>query len=119
MYRWYPCSSAPVFLSRVLVERELSVIDRSSHPRLGAKMTEGGSDGWFPEGTAVPLLPPHAALLRERSSEPRLVVPEPLTDLPVVWHELSEISCGAVQCGGSAVHHHSAPEYADAAAAPG
>lgn len=49
-------------------------------------------------------LHPDMAFLREISDETRLVVSEPLGDLPGAWHEVPESTYGVVQAGGDELH---------------
>jgi glutamine amidotransferase len=63
--------------------------------------SEGSSRSLF-YSTDVPTLRelhPELEVLREISDESRLVVSEPLRDLPGAWHAVPESSCGIVQPG--------------------
>jgi predicted glutamine amidotransferase len=63
--------------------------------------SEGASRSLF-YSTAVSELRkthPELEVLNEVSDETRLIVSEPLRDLPGVWHEVPEASCGIVQPG--------------------
>ncbi|KPL30639.1 glutamine amidotransferase [Streptomyces anulatus] len=62
---------------------------------------------------ALRALHPDVSFLRELSDETRLVVSEPLGDLPGAWSEVPESSYGVVEPGGSGVLHHFSPTYAD------
>ncbi|MCD9877822.1 class II glutamine amidotransferase [Streptomyces guryensis] len=53
---------------------------------------------------ALRRLHPDAAFLREVSDETRLVVSEPLGDLPGAWNEVPESSYGVVQAGADELH---------------
>ncbi|MGW5851057.1 class II glutamine amidotransferase [Streptomyces sp. NPDC055254] len=55
-------------------------------------------------------LHPDMAFLREVSDETRLIVSEPLGDLPGAWNEVPESSYGVVQPGGDEMHSF-APEF--------
>ncbi|MFF4172479.1 class II glutamine amidotransferase [Streptomyces sp. NPDC001744] len=63
------------------------------------------------EVDALRALHPDVSFLRELSDETRLVVSEPLGDLPGAWNEVPENSYGVVQPGESALHDFR-PEYA-------
>ncbi|AIR99834.1 class II glutamine amidotransferase [Streptomyces glaucescens] len=56
------------------------------------------------EVNALRSLHPDAAFLRDISDETRLVVSEPLGDLPGAWNEVPESSYGIVQPGPDALH---------------
>ncbi|MEV8549821.1 class II glutamine amidotransferase [Streptomyces glaucescens] len=56
------------------------------------------------EVNALRSLHPDAAFLRDISDETRLVVSEPLGDLPGAWNEVPESSYGIVQPGRDALH---------------
>lgn len=49
-------------------------------------------------------LHPDVAFLREISEETRLIVSEPLGDLPGAWHEVPESTYGIVRPGADAMH---------------
>jgi predicted glutamine amidotransferase len=53
---------------------------------------------------SVRALHPDLAFLREASEATRLVVSEPLGDLPDAWVEVPESSCGALHSGGDGMH---------------
>jgi len=65
---------------------------------------------------ALRALHPDVSFLRELSDETRLVVSEPLGDLPGAWNEVPESSYGVVQPGGGVLQRFR-PEYAAAAGA--
>ncbi len=52
---------------------------------------------------ALRKLHPDMAFLQEVSDETRLVVSEPLGDLPGAWHEVPESSYGVVHAGDDAL----------------
>src|SRR4051812_4411195 len=53
---------------------------------------------------AVRALYPHLEVLESLSEEARLIVSEPLRDLPGAWHEVPESSYGVVQPGEDELH---------------
>lgn len=53
---------------------------------------------------ALRALHPDASFLRDISDETRLVVSEPLGDLPGAWNEVPESSYGVIQAGGDTLH---------------
>ncbi|WP_121745168.1 class II glutamine amidotransferase [Streptomyces sp. E2N166] len=61
---------------------------------------------------ALRALHPDVAFLRELLDETRLVVSEPLGDLPGAWNEVPESSYGVVKPGGGVLHRFR-PEYVD------
>ncbi|MEU1875290.1 putative glutamine amidotransferase [Streptomyces ambofaciens] len=67
---------------------------------------------------ALRALHPDVSFLRELSDETRLVVSEPLGDLPEAWNEVPESSYGVVQPGGGVLHRFR-PEYPEGTGARG
>jgi glutamine amidotransferase len=57
-------------------------------------------------------LHPDVSFLHELSDETRLVVSEPLGNLPGAWNEVPESSYGVVEPGGGALHRFR-PRYAE------
>ncbi|MFI8946736.1 class II glutamine amidotransferase [Streptomyces sp. NPDC053750] len=78
--------------------------------------TEGRSRSLYvsTEVDALRALHPDVSFLRELSDETRLVVSEPLGDLPGAWNEVPESSYGVVQPGRGVLRPFT-PEYADGA----
>ncbi|MFE9630066.1 class II glutamine amidotransferase [Streptomyces sp. NPDC006463] len=68
--------------------------------------TQGASRSLFYSSNVDSLrkLHPDMAFLKEISDETRLIVSEPLGDLPGVWNEVPESSYGLVQPGADALH---------------
>jgi predicted glutamine amidotransferase len=69
--------------------------------------SEGKSRSLFFTGHVPTLrdLYPERAILHEVSDDTRLVVSEPMGDLPEAWHEVPESSYGVVGNGDDQLHH--------------
>lgn len=107
------------------VSRMVGVVERSGHDHgveFPVQMTAAVSDGerlwafrYSSQGASRSLfystrvdalrrLHPDTAFLREVSDETRLVVSEPLGDLPGAWNEVPESSYGVVQTGADELY---------------
>ena len=69
MCRWMAWHGQPLLLEELLFKTQHGLVDQSLHSRLGA------------------LHPDNARLQRARGGD-RIVVSEPLSDLPGAWHEI-------------------------------
>ncbi|GCB48455.1 class II glutamine amidotransferase [Streptomyces sp. NL15-2K] len=107
------------------VARMVGVVERSGRDHgveFPLQMTIGVSDGervwafrYSSQGASRSLfystrvdalrkLYPDTAFLREVSDDPRLIVSEPLGDLPGAWNEVPESSYGVIQAGADELH---------------
>ncbi|GGZ90005.1 hypothetical protein AUW26_26580 [Streptomyces sp. CC71] len=100
--RWIAYSGTPVLLSEVLFQLWM----------------HNGMISEFTKVDALRALHPDVSFPRELSDETRLVVSEPLGDLPGAWNEVPESSYGVVQPGGGVLHRFR-PEYTAGSGARG
>jgi hypothetical protein len=113
MCRWLAYSGSPISLEAVLLEPEHSLFDQSLHARMGVETTNGDGFGigWYGDGREPGIyrsigpawndqnlreLYPDNERIASVLDKTRLVVSEPLVDLPGAWNEVPESSCGVV-----------------------
>jgi hypothetical protein len=77
-----------------------SLIEQSLHARLGAEPTNGDGFGigWYTDAAT-----PDREILDQLSDDARVVLSEPIGDLPGAWREVPESSFGCVGNGEDAL----------------
>jgi hypothetical protein len=84
MCRWNAWFGRPLVIDELLYRTPHSLIDQALHSRLGVETTNGDGFG-----------------LAQMSDEDRIVVSEPLSDLPGAWLEVSEATALSLRAPAS------------------
>jgi predicted glutamine amidotransferase len=100
MCRWLTYTGSPVLVADALYTSKHSLIEQSLHSRLGAEPTNGDGFGigWYTDAGT-----PDREILDQLSDDARVVLSEPIGDLPGAWTEVPESSFGCVGNGEDAL----------------